>query len=368
MSDVLKQVSDEMAQMVETAGQSVVRVEARRRLPASGVVWSEDGLIVTSHHVVERDENITIGLPNGQSMAAALVGRDPNTDIAVLRVKDAALTAANWAGADDLRVGHLVLALGRPGQYVQATLGVVSSLGGDISEDAEAVEDILILRGIPSFELPNIPPMPPGGFPMPPMARRSLERAQERAQRAQERAKAKMERRTQKQWSKIGSFAGRFEQFVQTDVAMYPGFSGGPLVDAAGQIRGINSSALMRGISLTVPTPVIRRVVETLVSHGRMRQGYLGIGAQPARLTPNLTEQFKQETGLLIVSVEPGSPADKGGIMLGDVLIALDGVMVHTLDELLALLSGKRVGNEVPVLVVRGGQAHELVVTVGERK
>jgi S1-C subfamily serine protease len=203
---------------------------------------------------------------------------------------------------------------------------------------------------------------------MPPMARRSLERAQERAQRAQERAKAKMERRTQKQWAKSASFAGRFEQFVQTDVAMYPGFSGGPLVDAAGQIRGINSSALMRGISLTIPTPVVRRVVETLISHGRMRQGYLGIGAQPARLTPNLAEQFKQETGLLIVSVEPNSPADKGGIMLGDVVIALDGVMVHTLDELLALLSGNRVGAEVPVLVVRGGQAQELVVTVGERK
>jgi S1-C subfamily serine protease len=366
MSDVLKQVSDEMAQMVETAGQSVVRIEARRRLPASGVVWSADGLLVTSHHVVERDENINIGLPNGQSVPATLIGRDPNTDVAVLRVKEAALTAPNWAGADDLRVGHLVLALGRPGQFVQATLGVVSSLGGDISEDAEAVEDVLIMRGFP-FDAPNIPPMPPGGFPMPPMARRSLERAQERAARAAERARGKAERRSQR-WSQSGSFAGRFEQFVQTDVAMYPGFSGGPLVDAAGQIRGINSSALMRGISLTIPTPVIRRVVETLVSHGRMRHGYLGIGAQPARLAPALAEQFKQETGLLLVSVEPDSPADKGGLMLGDVIIAVDGVMVRTLEELLALLSGNRVGSDVPVLVVRGGQSQELSVTIGERK
>jgi S1-C subfamily serine protease len=366
MSDVLKQVSDEMAQMVETAGQSVVRIEARRRLPASGVVWSADGLIVTSHHVVERDENITIGLPNGQSVQATLVGRDPNTDVAVLRVADAALTAPNWAGADDLRVGHLVLALGRPGQFVQATLGVVSSLGGHISEDAEAVEDVLIMRGLP-FDVPNMPPMPPGGFPMPPMARRSLERAQERAARAQERSRGRAERRQQR-WSQSGSFAGRFEQFVQTDVAMYPGFSGGPLVDAAGQIRGINSSALMRGISLTIPTPVVRRVVETLVSHGRMRHGYLGIGAQPARLTPALAEQFKQETGLLLVSVEPDSPADRGGLLLGDVIIAVDGVMVRTLEELLALLSGNRVGSEVPMLVVRGGQSQELLVTIGERK
>ena len=149
---------------------------------------------------------------------------------------------------------------------------------------------------------------------------------------------------------------------------MYPGFSGGPLVDAAGQIRGINSSGLMRGISLTIPTPIVRRVVETLVSHGRMRHGYLGIGAQPARLTPALAEQFKQETGLLLVSVEPDSPADKGGLMLGDVIIAVDGVMVRTLEELLALLSGNRVGSDVPVLVVRGGQSQEISVTIGERK
>ncbi|NWF67744.1 MAG: trypsin-like peptidase domain-containing protein [Chloroflexi bacterium] len=363
MSDMLKQVSDEMAQMVESAGQSVVRIEARRRLPASGVVWSADGLIVTSHHIVERDDNIQIGLANGQNVTATLVGRDPNTDIAVLRAKDAALTVPNWAGADDLRVGHLVLALGRPGQYIQATLGVVSALGSDITEES-GIEDVLIMRNMPF----DAPPMAPGGFPFPPMARRSLERAQERAKRATEQSRERAERRARRWAERSGSWGGRFEQFVQTDVAMYPGFSGGPLVDAGGQIRGINSSAIMRGVSLTVPTPVVRRVVEALLSHGRVRQGFLGIGAQPARLTSALAEQFKQETGLLLVSVEVGSPADKSGLMVGDVLLALDGVMVRTLDELLALLSGNRVGAEVPVLVLRGGQAQEVLVTVGERK
>ena len=115
MTELLSNLSDALAGIVETTGQSVVRVEARRRLPASGVVWSPDGVIVTAHHVIQQDEAIGVGLPSGETVNATLVGRDPTTDLAVLRVGAASLSTAEWGGPDDLRVGHLVLALGRPG-------------------------------------------------------------------------------------------------------------------------------------------------------------------------------------------------------------------------------------------------------------
>ena len=179
MADVLQTLSDSMAGAVETAGKSTVKVSARRRMPASGVIWSADGIIVTSHHVVERDEDIKIGLPDGKTVSATLVGRDPNTDIAVLRADVGGLTAPTWAASESVRVGHLALAVGRPGDDLQATLGVISALMHNKNEN---------------------------------------------------------------------------KFFAQTDVVMYPGFSGGPLVSASGDIIGLNSSALMRGVSLTIQT------------------------------------------------------------------------------------------------------------------
>src|SRR4051812_11615584 len=114
MSETLQTLSNAMAALVEAAGPTIVRVEARGRMAASGVVWSPDGVIVTSHHVVERDENIKIGLADGSTVNATLVGRDPNTDLAVLKAEASNLTAATWVDANELRVGHLMLALGRP--------------------------------------------------------------------------------------------------------------------------------------------------------------------------------------------------------------------------------------------------------------
>jgi S1-C subfamily serine protease len=148
---------------------------------------------------------------------------------------------------------------------------------------------------------------------------------------------------------------------------MYPGFSGGPLVDVDGAVLGLNTSALLRGMSLTVPTPTVRQVVETLLAHGRVRRGYLGVGAQPVRLPAKLEEGLGQETGLLLVSVEPRGPAGQAGLLLGDTIVALDGEPVRHMDELLALLSGDRVGAAMPVRFVRGGQVQELTVTIGER-
>jgi S1-C subfamily serine protease len=296
MAKVLRNLSDALAATVEATGPAVVRVEGRRRLPASGIVWSADGIIVTAHHVVQRDENIGVGLPNGQAVPATLVGRDPTTDLAVLRAQTEGLTPPAWTDLESLQVGHLVLALGRPGQTVQATLGIVSALGD-------------------SWRTPA---------------------------------------------------GGRLDRYLQTDVVMYPGFSGGPLVDAAGQVLGLNTSALLRGISLTVPAPTLRQVVETLLAHGRVRRGYLGVGAQPVRLPAALKQQLGQETGVLLVSVESGSPAEQGGLLLGDTIVSLDGQPVRHMDDLLALLSGDRVGAAVPVRIVRGGQVQELTVVIGE--
>jgi S1-C subfamily serine protease len=148
---------------------------------------------------------------------------------------------------------------------------------------------------------------------------------------------------------------------------MYPGFSGGPLVDAAGGVRGLNTSALARGSSITIPTDVIRRVVEALLATGRVQRGYLGVGAQPVRLQTGLSQQLDQEIGLMLVSIEPDSPAERGGLVLGDILIALDDYPVQMVDELMMLLNQDRAGREVTLKIVRGGQVLDVTLTVGER-
>ncbi len=293
---VLSDLSQNLATVVETAGAGIVRVEARPRLPASGIVWSGDGVIVTAHHIVEEEDNIGIGLPDGRTATAKLVGRDPTTDLAVLRSDATGLTPRGWADVNALKVGHIVLALGRPGQKVMATLGIISALGD-------------------SWRTPA---------------------------------------------------GGRLERYLQTDVVMYPGFSGGPLVDANGQFIGLNTSSLLRGVSLTVPAVTMQQVVQALLTKGKVSRGYLGIGAQPVRLPTNIAQQLNQETGLLLVSVEPGGPGDKAGLFQGDVVTAIAGQPVRHLDDLLGALTSDRVGTSVPVRVVRGGAVRDVNVTVGE--
>ncbi|HEX9118702.1 MAG TPA: trypsin-like peptidase domain-containing protein [Anaerolineae bacterium] len=297
MSPALTDFSNALADAVAALGPAVVRVEGRDRLPATGIVWSADGVIVTAHHVLEQDENIGIGLADGRTVSARLAGRDPTTDLAVLRAEASGLTPPAWIEPDRLRVGHLALALGRPGHTVMATLGIVSALG--------------------------------------------------------------------KPWRTPAG--GEIDQYLQTDITMYPGFSGGPLVSATGEVAGLNTSALLRGVSVALPVPTLRRVVESLLAHGHVRRGYLGIGAQAVRLPANLAEQLGQETGLLLLSVEAGSPAEKGGLVLGDTIVAVGGQAVHHLDELLASLGGDRIGASTPIRIVRGGEVQERMVVVGER-
>jgi len=296
MANVLAQLSESLAEVVEKAGPGVVRVEGRRRLPATGIVWSAEGVIVTANHVVRHDEKIGIGLADGQRVTAAVAGRDPSTDLAVLKAEASDLAPAVRAGGE-LHVGHLVLALGRPGRTVQATLGIVSALGDS--------------------------------------------------------------------WRT--GMGGQIDRYLQTDVVMYPGFSGGPLVGAGGQVIGLNTSALARGVSLTIPVATLERVASTLLAHGRMQRGYLGVSTQPARLPKAVREELNQETGLLVVSVEPDSPADEGGLVLGDTIVGMGGSAVRQHDDLLATLSGDVIGQKTPVQIVRGGEVRTINVTVGQR-
>ncbi|MEK6587659.1 MAG: trypsin-like peptidase domain-containing protein, partial [Chloroflexota bacterium] len=297
MPTVIQNMSNELAGVVETAGSAVVRVEGRRRLSASGIVWSKDGVIVTAHHVLERDDGLSLGFGGEEKVTAELVGRDPGTDLAVLRSDQKGMKPGDWIDADSVRVGHLVLALGRPGRTVQATLGIVSALGTS--------------------------------------------------------------------WRTAAG--GMVDRYLQTDVVMYPGFSGGPLVNVEGKVLGLNTSAL-RGVSLAIPTSTVRRVVDAILAHGKVRRGYLGVGVQPVRLPQALAKELGQETGLILVSVEPGSPADKGGLLLGDSLLSVDGAPVRQLDELLDLLSHEFVDREVVLRILRAGGVLEQKVRIGERE
>ena len=237
MSAVLPDFSEALADAVAAASDGLVRVEGRERLPATGIVWDAEGLIVTAHHVLEQDENIKVGFSDGETVAAEVVGRDPATDLALLRTSKKSSSVPEWADSETLRVGHMVLALGRPGASVRATLGIVSALGNAWRT--------------------------PAGGPL--------------------------------------------DRYLQTDTVMYPGFSGGPLVDAQGRFVGLNTSALLRGVSIAVPSPTLNRVVKELSEHGSVRRAYLGVGAQPARLPEAIAKELGQETGLLLVSVEQGS-------------------------------------------------------------
>lgn len=307
MSNIFEQLSHAMADAVEALSPSLVRVEARRRQPASGIVWSVDGVIVTAHHVVEMDEGIVVAMADGTEQAARLVGRDPHNDLAVLKV-DAATQPAAFGDNDHLRVGHLVLAVARPGRAVQATLGTVSALVG-----------------------------------------------------------APQRRSSGGKRGRRGMGQALTDGYIQTDVLMYPGFSGGALLSGDGKVHGLNTSGFGSGMSIAVPMTTIRNTVATLLAHGKMKQGYLGVGVQSAQLPQALAEQAGQSVGLLVVSVEAGSPAEQGGIFLGDILLSVDGETTEHVDDLLSLLSGARIGKAVVVRMVRAGALAEVTVTVGER-
>jgi S1-C subfamily serine protease len=299
MTTAWHQMSEDLATIVDTLSPSLVRVEARKRLPATGLIWSTDGLIITAYHVVTQQEGIRVGLADGQTVEARLIGRDPATDLAMLQVQGQELSPPAWGATDgaDLHVGHLVVALGRPGQTVHAALGMISALGD--------------------------------------------------------------------QWRTPAG--GRMDRYIHVDLVMYPGFSGGPLVNAAGQVVGLNTSALLRNMNITIPVATVQRVGAMLRDHGRVRRGFLGVSTQPVRLPAHIAEQLGQETGLLFIAVEPDSPAEQAGLVLGDTLVSLGGARMRQHDDLTAFLTSDRMGQTVTAQLLRGGQIQELPVVVGER-
>ncbi len=313
MPTSLETFSDALADAVAQAAESIVRVEARRRLPASGIAWTETA-IVTANHVVERSEGIHVGLPSGEVVPAKLVGRDPSTDIAVLRVQGGLKPIGRATKA--VRVGHLVMAVGRPGKNEQASVGIVSAIG---SSEPAGEEDRPRRSGF-SFAYSH------------------------------------------------GSSGVMLDGAIHSDVVMYPGFSGGPLIDSSGHAVGLTTSAIAAGTSLTIPLPTIERIYAQLTEHGKIKRGFIGVSLQAMRLTESLAESIGQRTGLLIVATEPGGPADAAGLYQGDIVVALDGVRTRSLDELMVLLNSDRIGKSVAVRVIRGGQAQDIPVTIAERE
>lgn len=300
MPTTLESLSTDLAAATERAGRSVVAVHARRRIPASGVVW-RPGVIVATHHTVHKDADVRITFGDGVQGRAVVAGRDPGTDLVVLRYAQG--EAGNVPGSpadlarEPLRVGQLALALGRPGDAVTAAFGVVSAVG-------------------PAWRT----------------------------------------------WH-----GGEIDQFVRLDLAVYDGFSGGPLVDPVGRVLGINTSALARAAAVTIPAATVDRVVDQLLAGGRVRRGYLGIGTQPVRLPEGVRAAADGQTvGLMLVALEPGAPAEQAGLLLGDVLLALGGRATSDVDDVLAALAGDSVGRVLDARVLRAGALRTVPVTVGE--
>lgn len=294
-------LSNALADAVQRAAEYTVLVDARRRMPLSGIMYAP-GLILTANHGVEREEGIRVGLPDGKEAEAVLAGRDHGSDLAVLKVSGVDVSPAA-AASSEARVGHLALAVGRPSAGgVQASLGLVNAIGEG-------------LRG------------PHGRM---------------------------------------------VERYIAADATPYPGFSGGPLVDLAGGVLGVNTSGLVQGMSLAIPTSLAWGIADNLAKHGHVKRGYLGIRSQPVEVPAQARESLgrDQASGLLIVGIEAGGPAvdSPAGLMVGDILVGIKGQPVSDHDDLLGALTGDLVGRQAAVEVLRGGQLQVVNVMVGERK
>ena len=273
----------------------------RREGLGSGVIVSEQGYILTNHHVVESVDQIEIALSDSRKLKARVVGTDPETDLAVLKVEKQKLSAITFARSDHLRVGDFVLAIGNPfgiGQTV--TLGIVSGLGR----------------------------------------------------------------------SHLGITV--FENFIQTDAAINPGNSGGALVDADGNLVGINTAIYSQtggsmGIGYAIPVSTARQVMEQIIQNGSVTRGWVGVGVQD--VTREVAEAFKLSVtrGVLITQVERGGPADKAGMKIGDVLLAVNDKPVTDTTGMLNMIAAMQPGQQARLKLNRSQAESELTVTIGRR-
>jgi S1-C subfamily serine protease len=306
-AEVLDAYSRAVVSVVEQVGPAVVSIAAgsgaasgrAERLGAgSGVLITPDGYVLTNSHVVHAAGRLEVTLTEGRTLGATMVGDDPATDLAVIRVSASGLPAATLGQSATLRVGQLVIAIGNPlGFQSTVSAGVVSALG------------------------------------------RSLRGA-----------------------------AGRLiENIIQTDVALNPGNSGGPLVDSRGRVVGINTAiiALAQGIAFAIPVDTARWVVSDLLTRGRVRRAYLGLTGRTRPLDRRLARLvgLAQDTAVEIVAVESGSPAGQAGLREGDLIVGLDDGPVARIDDLHRALAVHAVGVSIALRIVRAGEPLALTVT-----
>ena len=301
---MLAALSDGLATAVEAAGRSVVRVDARRRQAASGIVWTAAGVIVTADHVLERDEDVKVGLADGRTVSATIVGRDPSTDLAVLRADASGLTPIGWGAAP--RTGQLALIVARPYGDVMTSLGVVSAVSGPIRTMRGRLDGLVWTDAMfyPGFS----------GAPL-----------------------------IDATGSAVGIATSRFGGGQGTGVAI-------PLA-VVERVAGalVSHGRVARGF-LGVGSQPVALPVQLAAQLNRGKPGH-----------------GEHESALLIVSVEPNGPADTAGFIVGDLLVELDGQRVSDTDDLRGLLGPERVGKAATARVLRGGEPRDLSVTIGER-
>ncbi len=293
-------LSDQLADAAATAGQSLVAVHARPRLPSTGIHW-QDGVVVTTDGTVRRDSDISVTLPDGRKLPATLAGRDRRTDLAVLRVAAGSLPTARVGDPASLRPGHLVLALARLGEGgPRVSFGAVSAVG-----------------------------------------------------------------RRWRCWK-----GGELDRLLQSNLTLYPGFGGGPLVDSEGRIHGINSGGLSRAFATTIPVETVNRTVRQLLERGYVARGWLGAAMQPVRFNSAAQRRLglDSDSGLVLLSVEPEGPAAAAGLLVGDVIVKLGGRRVEHVEDLVdALWASDMVGRTLELDLVRGGELIKADVLIGER-
>jgi S1-C subfamily serine protease len=291
-------ISNALAEATEKAGAFTVAVHTEARGSSSGVIW-RPGLIVTAEHALRRDEEIQVTLASGKVVAAKFQGRDPSTDIALLKCEEAS-TAAPLGDSGSLRAGQLALVVGRTrASGPVAALGCVSLMAN--------------------------------------------------------------ERRV---WG-----GAAISPYVRLDVGLQRTAAGGAVVNANGQVVGFATPKFAPAGALALPVATVNRVVDALLAKGRIARGYLGVGLQPVRLPENLCEtlQRREKTAAIVLEVEADGPAHKAGVVIGDILIALNGKPVMRLEDVHAHLHGEQIGKTLAAEFLRGGVRREVSIVVGER-
>ncbi len=268
----------------------------------SGFIFASDGYILTNSHVVHGANKLNVTLSDGREYRAQLIGDDPATDLAVIRIDAPGLTAIEFADSQQLKVGQLAIAIGNPyGFQCTVTAGVVSALG-----------------------------------------------------------------RT------LRSRSGRLiDNIVQTDAALNPGNSGGPLVDSHGRVIGVNTAVILpaQGICFAIAVNTARFVISELLREGKVRRSFIGIAGQNVRMHRRLVKkhQLESDAGILATSVEAEGPADNAGVRSGDVIIEFAGQSLNGIDDLHRLLTAEKAGKRVPITIIRKSEKINLAIRPAEQ-